>query len=429
MKDIIKRQLVEGKYVHKHEIENIFVANLRRALPTRISKEQWEKEILSVDPNSNISMQDRVTLQEYYILHHLEERPIPDSDISNNSNDEEYYVLHNVPHILEKETIDGHEQAFSDKQILELRKFYSFNEKMEQYVLTNTVREMDEIRILNILKRKDIYMSDEEKFRLANIFEKTSFLLKENIFYANMVVDPNHKFFFEHSNEHVPGMMVMEAARQFGIACWHIFGKVPLRGIQFILSTLNAEFFDYVDLNYPIGLKGELLEVEQNNKSGEWLSMIFKTTVFQRGEICALMEMKGRVISKKLFNRLRDGRDDTNPKHRFYPFKGFNFPICLWDMEKQCYYKAILWDLSYGGFYLELNDDVGDKIKGKVCEFMVIFDDVGFIRGECILRWQKNEEGKYFGGFEIVKMMKEDIKNLKEAIKRYCQVRTEREKI
>ncbi|KAF0133557.1 MAG: A-factor biosynthesis repeat-containing protein [Candidatus Saganbacteria bacterium] len=61
---------------------------------------------------------------------------------------------------------------------------------------------------------------------------------EKNIFRTKIVFDLSHEFFFDHSLQHLPGLLLIEAARQFGTAISHQFFDVPFDS-QFILHDLN----------------------------------------------------------------------------------------------------------------------------------------------------------------------------------------------
>ena len=139
--------------------------------------------------------------------------------------------------------------------------------------------------------------------------------------------------------------------------------------------------------------------------------------------------MDGRVISKKLFQRLREGKGDSNPIHRFYPLEGFHCQISLWNKQLKQYIKAKLWDISYDGFRLEMDEKKEEKPETEEMEFMICFEEVGFIRGKCIPAWYQQYKNSYWAGYRFTEISSADRKNLKESIRRFCRIRSERDKV
>ncbi len=414
---------LDKKIVHKQDEMNVLVKNLRRAIPAYFDKETAEKLIIP-----RLSITDRAIFLEYYILHYPINTEILGDDFFPNNRNKECYIMFNIPHFIDEELMENLDNTgkLTQKEKKILSEFYQKNISIGKYVLKQHISEVEGKTIYSVLNRKDIYISDIERFKLAQIINDIPDIPVENIFYSNLLINTSHPFFFEHSIDHVPGIMLMEAARQFTTACCHVFGKVPLRGVQFIMNQFNSKFYDYVDLNYPVGMKAELFRYEKG-KEGEWLSVDFHVTIYQNGTICTYFEMEGRLINKKLFTRLREGRSKTNPAHRFYPLNIENCTISLWNIKKEKYVKAKLFDISFDGFRLELEEMPDEKSIHNEFEFIICFPQIGFIRGGCHLKWFNSSKEIILCGFHITKISRADKKNIKETIKNYCHLRTDRE--
>ncbi len=415
---------LDKKYVHKSLQDNVFVKNLRRAIPAYFEKETVENIIIPSLPKAQQDM-----FLEYYRLQNIDDKSIIGGNISlPEHKNEKYYVLFNIPHFLSTEVLDilDHSNQLDQKEIRLLHNYYRKNNKNENYILKNHLSDEEVKDIYSILYKKNIHISNIERLKLAEIIENIPGLTLEKIFYADLVIDSGHSFFFEHPNDHVPGVMLIEAARQFTTACSHIYGKVPLHGVQFVLSQYNSKFYDYVDLHYPAGMKAEFISPE-NNKDGEWLFLNFHVTLYQKGTIRAYFEMEGRLINRKLFKRLRDGRNSTDPAHRFYPIKSEDCTVSLWDSNKNNYIKAKLVDISFDGFRLEMEEMPENCSTKNEYEFIMCFPQIGFIRGCSLIKWQSLDMEIILCGFHISRISKPDKENIREIIKQYCYLRTDRE--
>ena len=266
-------------------------------------------------------------------------------------------------------------------------------------------------------------LPDSERAFISRILESVQELKKDDVFYANMEVNSSHSFFFEHTQEHVPGIMILEAARQMVTACGHIFGKIPLQGYQFVLNQLNSRFMNFVDPNYPVEMVVELTQLE-TKKNGEWEFIIFKVSVFQKNFLCAIIDIDSRSVNKKIFKRIRKGIKDA-PSLRFYPVNPDNCPVSLWSPDMKSYYIGRLEDLSALGFSVEFEEK--PEGPGTDYEFVMHFQEIGFIRGKCRRIWMNGRNDSYYCGFNILEAEKADIEHLEDAIKRYCQLRVDRE--
>jgi hypothetical protein len=68
---------------------------------------------------------------------------------------------------------------------------------------------------------------------------------------AQVLVDPEHPYFFEHPVDHVPGLLLIEAARQLCIAAAHRFLEVPLHAAM-IVDEVHVRFERYAELDPPL---------------------------------------------------------------------------------------------------------------------------------------------------------------------------------
>lgn len=112
--------------------------------------------------------------------------------------------------------------------------------------LQNSVLSHDEavdVQDVQILDRKNILIARPQ-------------LLKNNTYQVDLIIDKDHKYFFEHPNNHVPGMMLLEAAKQFCIASLR-------KEVHFLKNMYGdfvggaIEFTKFADLNSRINLLSE----------------------------------------------------------------------------------------------------------------------------------------------------------------------------
>lgn len=414
---------VDKKLVHKKNPENVLIKNLRRSIPALIDRHTAENIIIP-----ELSLPDRAVFLEYYMLHKPGhnavtnvEQPETYDQVPPNS---ECYVLFNIPHIIHADLFEK-DGSILKKYYKYLLNYYTKNEKQNCYMLKINLSESDESKIQEIMVENGISISDYEKFTLYRLLEPIENFQKENIFYSELLVDKRHTYFFEHAQEHVPGMMIMEAARQFALACCHVFGKTPLKGTQSALNKFNASFIDYTDLHYPVSMKLEFSKLERG-KNGEWKSYIALISVCQKNAVCSEFVIDGRILSTVLFSRFREGRNKTNPYHRFYPVDPNICPVSLWDPCREMYMSAKLLDISLDGFSIETAELQACEMVQIEYEFIMHFHITGFIRGRCTQKWGMNENGNFYGGFHINNILKADKDNLKEAIKMFCHLRNDR---
>ncbi|HNW27395.1 MAG TPA: AfsA-related hotdog domain-containing protein, partial [Spirochaetota bacterium] len=205
----------EKKYLHKDRKENVHIYNLRRSLPRVIIKEIFEKDILQ-----ELNPEEKEFILTYYI-----KRKIVIGD-TESGGDADAYVLRSLPVSFSIEAMEG---MLQDPHMIPAERdlilgCYKKRVNENNYILSCDISELDELRIANILKIKWLLVNDADKKRISDILERIKQFQKNDIFIANMHVDPEHEYFFEHKLDHVPGMMAIETARQFFLACAHVYG-------------------------------------------------------------------------------------------------------------------------------------------------------------------------------------------------------------
>lgn len=417
----VKQSQLEAmqKYVHKHKIENVLVYNLRRALPVYL-----EKNTVDTIIRPQLSAEEEDIFNQFFTLHKPGEIELPEDSFWKDLDEREVYLLFNIPHRLD---LGENSQIgeISDKDMAELTKYYVKEESSEVFNLKKDISEIEEAAVVRILDNLNIHMSDEEKVKLSEILAKIEGLELTDVFFANLYNPSNHVFFYEHPNEHIPGMLIIEAIRQFYMACCHEFGKVPFKGSHFILNVLNSEFHNYVELNYPVRMKGEIL-AKKVGRPGFWSYSEMEITVIQNDEVCASFILRANVIQKRMFTRLRKDTATAEVSHRFHPKAKFYHRVSLWNEDKEEFLNAQLLDISLSGFRLEFDENT--TLEGfDENEFTLCFEDVGFIKGKCKLLWKEEGDTRTFAGFKMSHISDKNMINLKESIKRYCYIIEKRE--
>jgi hypothetical protein len=419
-------KLIEKKFVHKKKDENVLIYNMRRALPRKIYTDIFENVVLP-----SLSPEDSKFLQKYYsqepFIYLLEQKP----------DEKPYYILHSLPHEIDAKFAVNilNTLKIQDKEQRELLHFFYRDKDRNLFVLRENISESDELLILKILKKfRTWHISDDKKAKLSEILEKSPVLPKEDVFFSNMFVNLTHPFFFEHSNEHVPAMMTIEAARQFLIACCHVYGNIPIKGISFIMSDMNIKFDNYLELNFPIKMVANLNNLKTRRldsvtNARYWNEIDVTITIYQRNILAAEINFIGKSIKSDLFKTLRKDKYVYDQMPRFHPrYSNKNITLININNNKKLLCEIV--DISYNGFQLKYeksNDFFLDSSKEEELEFIIFFQEIGFIHGRCRRIWFHERIDNNYSGFFITNIEKDDIENLKESIKRYCYVIEDRE--
>lgn len=286
---------IKKEYAHKLLNENVMVAYTRRQLPRVISKDIFESDVIS-----KMTSDEATFLYNYYHL-------------CNKNGAIPCYVLRSAGFKVRKEIRRVVEIRSSESENANfIRQFVQSDafcdSKNALSVFNDTCSEFYEELILEKLGKKNLRINHNERRKIYNLLLKTGYTgWPENAYYAQMHVNIKHPFFFEHPNEHLPGLMLIEAIRQFGIACSHLYLEVPLRSIHFILSDFYIQYKGYLELNLPIMFEGKMNKASFNKK-GMITYADYSTKVFQNNREMAHSQLIGKYLNSNLFKILRKAK-------------------------------------------------------------------------------------------------------------------------
>ncbi len=110
-------------------------------------------------------------------------------------------------------------------------------------------------------------------------------------------------FFYRKAHEHVPGTMFIEAARQ--AVYHHLYSHTNhVRGeVTVSLNDLNASFFAYAELMYPIELVVDDLSPADTSSPKK---IHYRVAFYQRQTLFATVDTKASVIDIRLFEKTRN---------------------------------------------------------------------------------------------------------------------------
>ncbi|PSU32892.1 AfsA-related hotdog domain-containing protein [Photobacterium lutimaris] len=113
----------------------------------------------------------------------------------------------------------------------------------------------------------------------------------------------DHYFFYRKPHEHVPGIMLLEAARQTIYYQLYGFSQQQLGQVTVSLSELNAKFYNYAELMYPIEIVVDDLTRGDIQKPKE---VLYRASFYQKGMLIARINSLAPVISIKRFQMARN---------------------------------------------------------------------------------------------------------------------------
>jgi 2-oxo-3-(phosphooxy)propyl 3-oxoalkanoate synthase len=122
-------------------------------------------------------------------------------------------------------------------------------------------------------------------------------------FECEMIIDPHHAFFFEHPADHVPGIMIVEAGRQCGLAISHLFLHVPI-GTQFISKEFKVRFATFAELTEPITIRSRF--VNRTYRHDVLSEALLEGEFYQNGKQVASMEGDWKMFPAEIYHRFRE---------------------------------------------------------------------------------------------------------------------------
>ena len=397
----IGAEVVDQKLVHKKRIENVLISNLRRPLPQNLSVDTVENEIFPA-----CSDREKTIFDKYYKK--FEKK-----------NEFRLLAINNTLPIVDmKKRFQSHDVTKSDMRFF--LKFYRKRSNEQVYYLFNTPDDNEDLRLCRIIEGKSKKTSDREKSILSDLLSKDKINSEGKIFYSNMIVDTNHYYFFEHPNEHVPGMMLIEAVRQLLVAITHKYGKVPLSGYNFVLSSMKGIFKSYLELNYPILIKVIVTDLHAY-ESGIWADSNFETHVYQNEKEAAVISFQENVITNRVFKRLRSSSESTARKTWFILKSNVEYDIILRKKDVERFTAQIEY-ISYEGcmFIIDTKQGIAvDTLNFDAIEFFMYFSKVGFVHGTGKMKIENHVGSFMQTQLYFTKMEKLDKNNLHEVIKKY----------
>jgi hypothetical protein len=134
-----------------------------------------------------------------------------------------------------------------------------------------------------------------EGFRIQSIFPARDSLLDDTLWVANngslfaatLQVDRTNMFFFDHENDHVPGMLILEGMRELAI---DVAMRFPHNGSgEPRISRVDAGFKNFAELDHTVEL---LAEVEDKADGADNKELYIRVEARQFGKIVS----EGRFI-------------------------------------------------------------------------------------------------------------------------------------
>jgi hypothetical protein len=376
---------VTAKLVHKDSIDDVLISNGRSALPTWIAPDSLEQ----IDFDS----------EELELLNaNFQSAVLADG--------REVLLRRSVPTFIPVGTKEG--EGFDWVHA------YFTPEKDGLFLNAKYIPEHFEETLATQFIPPECRLTEASRSRLSQLTDQIPCNERPLRRTYSMINDLQNYYFYRKHHEHVPGTMLIEVARQAMYAQVYQ-GKKLVRGdVTITVKSLNCDFANYVDSNYPVTVTVEECELPADTPEGPFEAR--NATFYQRGKIVANIKIVGVSISNKLFKRLRNAKPE--PQDWFVPVKGFA-PSVLF------------------------HDDNGKRIEGKLrrvsetrmdiafskqpnadmpLDFVVCIDGIGYVDGKAQPRVLKENAEGVCGQLDMINMSLDGKRKWCEAIKNFSHL-------
>lgn len=383
---------VDSHLIHKEHLDDVLISNMRSELPTWLSAEEIGGEALTDE--------DRNLLARHYV-------ELPDID-GLCCAPGTLLVRRSVSFTLPLELADEPGFEFITQH---------YKASAQHLVLQSKyLPEEHENLLMARFVPADQQLSAHDRHQLSAITRRLPCNERSSRFSFNMINDLQNYFFYRKHHEHVPGLMLIEVARQAVYAQYYNTSLYARGEITLTLSNLDCQFEGYVESNYPVTISVETTSTEDELRtSGKERR---RAEFFQNGRRVATIEIAGLPIKMKLFKRLRIVRPD--PEHWFVPVKAFAPSavfFCSEGKRLEGQIKRVARNAMEVSFDQPLQPNAG-------LDFVLAVDGLGYIDGRVWVEEMRPEGKRTLCRLSIEKLAVEAERRWLEAIKNFSHVET-----
>jgi A-factor biosynthesis hotdog domain/PilZ domain len=336
------------------------------------------------------------------------------------------YFLEGIPAVIQASALD-HEATSEDTRQL-IHEHYVRQD--DCYLLSSKyINELDESKIVKAFAPQQPYLAESARIEVSAILDRITDSTRPMVYYVNMYNDTKNYFFYRKHHEHVPGIMLIEVARQAMYAHFYRCRDHRREEISLSIDSFHMDYLSFTESNYPVRIRVEDVPVQKESGAppqDKAIRLIQRggscATFYQRNKIVAVATISATLIKINLFNRLR--RTTADETHRFFPIKNIANLVLLSD-RKGRKREAKLHDISMKGLCLTLGRGQ-DVTEGEALEISLYVEGVGFLNANAQLKWRVEMPHGTRAGFALTEMADTASSRLKEIIKNYTYVNQSR---
>jgi A-factor biosynthesis hotdog domain len=321
------KQAVEPSIVHKSDLDDVLVADPDIIVPAHINIRHLDVDTVHALTNGDAAPYRR---------------------------DEEQLVLRTLPSAIENsEALGAGTFDFS------LSGFYELIDGRLSLVAHYIPQGVERILNEKFIPTMPALSSSEKASIISLLKERWLAFVPARSY--KMLNDTQNYFFYRKEHEHVPGLMIIEVARQ---AMYHYFYDTYTyrRGdVTISMSDLTVAFQSYMESAYGVEVvvKQTAALVVPSPKHVD-----VTATFFQNSRPVAEVRLRGGVMKTPVFNRLRTL---TIPEHHWFTPSGRVGRTALLDFADGTSLSAVLKELSPRAFIVQPSKAIDPALKIERC--------------------------------------------------------------
>ncbi|MBC3422374.1 AfsA-related hotdog domain-containing protein [Pseudomonas sp. RW3S2] len=375
----MERQLpLTPQVLHKGTVDDVLLSGFQDLLPARLTLEETD-----------------------FLLEHLDERGCAVLGALYRDDDQGGRVLASVPATLGQEDFDS-----LDSFEMNAQGYYALHEGGYRLSAAWLPRQVE----CYLQRRFGLPVADPALVtQLADTLHALPGWTRANLSSYGLMNDTNNYFFYNKPHEHVPGLMLIEVARQ---AMYHYFYSHSgyRRGeISISIEDLSVSFNNYTESTYAV-------EVVVQHSAGEKRAQprtVDKTAMFfQNGNLVTTLRLRGSAIKMPLFKRMRTVNFPEN--HWFAPSDRV-LPQVLLHTAQGTAVEGLLEHVSLRAVRFRMEENAQAP---EVVQLSIYVRDMGFLSfpiAECRPSQQPSVQLAVFA-----KLDRATLSTLKEVIKCHC---------
>jgi hypothetical protein len=224
-------------------------------------------------------------------------------------------------------------------------------------------------------------LSESDRYQAAVALKKLPEVVSPSVFHCTVYNDTKHYYFYSKRHEHVPGIMIIEIARQAFYAHYYRFSKHSRESINISIADISCEFIGYLNSSYPVLISVETISLAVDGPVRETVRL--RATFSQRGSPKAVVEILSGITGIKLFKRLRDV---SPPAADVFSLIHSDTDVqVLVRSEAGDYIEGRLRRMSADTLFVQIPDSHGTIEHDVSCKFHFFTTHFGFISGDGVI--------------------------------------------